>query len=309
MAVSSKWGRHSTAREVAEGRDLRGKTVIVTGGAGGIGVETVRALRDAGADVTVTARDTGRAMAILRDNGVMDGPVEALDLANLASVRDFAARWGDRPLDILINNAGIMETTPGVTADGFERHIGVNHLGHFLLANLLTPALRKGKNSRVVVVSSSAHRLAPWDAQDPYFRTKPFDPHAAYGQSKAANALFALGYDQRHADEGIRAFALMPGVIKTFLLGNVDDPAMIPFFERMQHALKTPQQGASTSVWAAIGHDLDGKGGLYLENCREAEPAHPDVMGVGVAAHVRDPANADRLWQWSLAETGLQQAK
>lgn len=305
MPITSPFHSHSTAREIIAGQDLSGKTILVTGGTGGLGIEASSVMRAAGATVVATARDVTRADAALEQHGLNGIEVEPLDLESLASVRAFAARWGDRPLDVLINNAGIMNVPEGVTEDGFERHIGVNHLAHFLLSELLIPALRRGTDGRVVSVSSSAHRIAPWNAEDPHSRARPYVAHRAYGESKSANALFALAFDDHHAGEGVRAFSLMPGVIETPLMTHVSDEDRQALLARMQHVVKTPEQGASTIVWAAIGPELSGTGGLYLENCQVAAPATNDLPGMGVAPHATDRDEAEVLWQWSLGEVGL----
>lgn len=309
----SSFGAQSTALEVAAGIDLTGKTVIVTGGASGIGIETVRALAIAGANVTIAARnlETGREVAqqINSEIEAVRVDVDHLDLGSLASVRAFAQRWGDRPLNILINNAGIMACPLGQTEDGFELQFGTNHLGHFLLTNLLTPSLKRGVPARVVVLSSSAHRRGTVDFDDPNFRTRPYHPFKSYGQSKTANALFALEYDRRYKEEGIRAFSLMPGVIATPLLRHMTPelhaevgggdakeegkPAVVLEY-------KTPEQGAATTIWAAISPDLDGFGGLYLEDCNVAETiTDPNTAGRGVMAHALDPDAAKQLWTLS----------
>jgi len=290
--------------DVVAGHDLRGRTVLITGGGGGLGVEATKAFASAGATVVVLARDVGRARESLASIGT-PVEVEALDLTRLASVRAFAARWKDRKLDLLINNAGIMHVPFDLTEDGFEQHIGVNHLSHFLLALLLTPALEQGTSARVVSVSSGAHRVSAWNAEDPHYARRSYNPGVAYGQSKTANALFALGYDRRFRDKGIRAFSLMPGVIETPLLRHIQEDTLVGMKKMLAASIKTPEEGAATIVWAAIGHELDGHGGLYLENCAQAVPADPADMNQGVADHALDPDAADRLWDWSLRQVGL----
>ncbi len=302
--IVSNLARDATAAEAAGDADLTGKTVIVTGGTSGIGIETAKALAANGASVVVTARNMAAARQALEATDATRLSLAELDLASLASVRRFTDQWGDRRLDILINNAGVMHVPFGNTEEGFEHHIGVNHLAHFLLALRLVPALRKGENARVIAVSSAAHRLSPWDWTDPHFARKPYDPNAAYGQSKAANALFALAFEARYGDEGIHSFSLMPGVIHTGLMRHMNDVDVTNIKTRLAHAVKTPAQGAATSVWAAIAPELAGHGGLYLEDCAEAVPSDPAVPGVGVASHVRNPGTAERLWQWSLAAVG-----
>ena len=301
--VASKFGAHSTAAEVAAGHDLAGRTAIVTGGASGLGLETVRALAGAGATVVVAARDTEAARAVLKDvPGSIE--VEALDLSDLASVRAFAERWGARPLNLLINNAGVSITPFGHTAQGFETQLGTNHLGHFLLTRLLTPALERGAPARVVCLSSRAHAFAEMDFDDPNFERRPYDPTVAYCQSKTANALFALEYDRRHRGRGIRAFSLMPGVIPTPLMRHMTEEETKALLGRYQDRIKTPAQGAATTIWAALAPELEGQGGIYLEDCAPA-PHAVNPGDEGVHPHVRDTAAAERLWAWSEEVTGL----
>ncbi|WP_176593333.1 SDR family NAD(P)-dependent oxidoreductase [Sphingobium sp. EM0848] len=304
--VTSRFGAQSTALEVIEGIDLAGRATIVTGGASGVGVETARALAHAGASVLLAVRDlqagTRIAAVINVEVGADRVSVDFLELGSLASVRAFAERWGERPLSLLINNAGVMACPQGTTEDGFETQFAVNHLGHFLLTTLLVPALEKGVPSRVIAVSSSAHALSDVDFDDPDFRKRPYDAFQAYGQSKTANALFALEFDRRHRDRGIHAFSLMPGVIQTNLGRHVPDAD----WSAIEHLTKTVEQGASTSVWAATAPELEGKGGLYLENCAEAEVFVRGMpRGTGVMPYARDPDAARRLWALSEEKVGL----
>lgn len=302
----SGFGAQSTALEVVDGIDLTGRTAIVTGGASGIGVETARALVHAGASVLLAVRNPEAgarvAAAINVEIGTERVSVDCLELGSLASVRAFAARWGDRPLSLLINNAGVMACPQGATEDGFETQFGVNHLGHFLLTMLLLPALEKGSPARVIAVSSSAHGMADVDFDDTDFRNRPYDAFRAYGQSKTANALFALEFDRRYRERGIRAFSLMPGVIHTNLGRHVPDAG----WADIEHLAKTVEQGASTSVWAATAPELGGQGGLYLENCAEAEIFVRGMpRGTGVMPYARDPDAARRLWALSEEKVGL----
>lgn len=303
--ITSVFGPHSTAREVAKGRDLTGRTAIVTGGASGIGLETVRALAEIGARLVVGVRDVEAAKRALSS---IEGNIEVakLDLADLDSVRAFASAWQGQPLHLLINNAGIMNVPLARTREGIESHLGVNHLGHFLLTDLLADALRRGAPSRVVTLSSSAHRLSPFEFDDPNFERRSYDPMLAYGQSKTANALFAVEHDRRSRSFGVRSFALMPGIIRTRLMRHVPEDALDALEQRMAHAVKNPEQGASTSVWAALAPELDGQGGLYLEDCAQAERADANgVPGRGVTAHALDPGAAAELWRWSAQHVGL----
>ena len=317
--VTSRFNQNSTAMEVIAGVDLTGKTAIVTGGASGIGIETARALASAGAHVTIAVRnlDAGKevADAINAEYGAGKVTVEKLELGSLASVRDFAKRWGDKPVNLLINNAGIMACPEGKTDDGFETQFGVNHLGHFLLTVLLTPNLEKGAPSRVVSLSSAAHMAGKVDLDDPNFERRPYHAFTAYGQAKSANALFAVEYDRRYKNKGIRAFSVMPGVIRTNLgrhmtreiaaeIGLVKKEGEESPFKNMH--VKTPPQGAATSIWAAVGHELEGKGGLYLEDTNEAIPATKDTpRGQGVARHAQDPETAKGQWTLSEKLVGL----
>lgn len=304
--ITSRFGAGSTALEVIAGSDLSGRNAIVTGGASGIGVETARALASAGANVLLAVRDLQAgdrvAAEINAGVGAERVTVDQLELGSLASVRAFAARWGDHPLSLLINNAGVMACPQGTTEDGFETQFGVNHLGHFLLSLLLVPALEKGAPSRVVSLASSAHGMGNIDFDDPDFRHRPYEAFQAYGQSKTANILFALEFDRRYAARGIRAFSLMPGVIHTRLGRHIPGED----WSSIAHLSKTVEQGASTTIWAATSPDLDGRGGLYLENCAQAEPfARGMPRGTGVMPYALDPQAARRLWALSEEKVGL----
>jgi len=317
--IVSRFGAESTTSDVIEGIDLSNRQAIVTGGASGIGMETARALAAAGARVTIAARkleDGAKAAAAINaDFPNKRVQVRQLDLASLASVRQFAAHWENQPLDILVNNAGVMACPLSYTEDGFETQFGVNHLGHFLLTLLLTPALQRGAPSRVVSLSSVAHIDNDINLEDPYFRSRDYDPFVSYGQSKTANILFAAEYDRRHRDKGIRAFSVMPGVIDTQLmrhlsleiktkLGLAPGPRGAP--AARQRKYKTVEQGAATSVWAAVAPELQGLGGLYLEDCAETKLLVPGERRAGkVAPFAMDADAAQRLWAFSESEVNL----
>ena len=295
------FGREARAQDVVRGHDLAEKAAIVTGG-GGLGLETVRALATAGATVTIAVRNLDAARqaaeainAALGREAVSTGQI---DLASLASVRAFAAAWGDRPLTILINNAGIMGAPFARTVDGFEMHMGVNHLGHFLLSRLLTPNLQRGAPSRVVHLSSGAHLRSPVDLEDWNYERQDYDPRVAYARSKSATALTAVAESDRQLEQGIASFSVMPGVIQTDLFRFMEPAAKAEAMARLGSLSKTPEQGAATSVWAAVSTTLDGKGGLYLENCQIADPATSNPPA-GVAAYVQDSETASRLWRIS----------
>jgi len=315
--ITSPFGAYSTAREVAAGHDLTGKTVIVTGGATGIGIETARALAEVGAEVVIAARKPDLAQAAVDDIAkTAKGKVswEMLDLSSMASVRAFAERRGGKPLHILINNAGVMACPQAYTEDGLEMQVGTNHFGHYLLSQLLAPALevgakQAGKPSRVVSLSSIGHRHSAVNFDDPHFRDRPYDKWESYGQAKTANSLFAVGFDQRYKDRGIRANAVMPGGIMTPLqrhMSKEEQMALGWINEKgeVREGFKTPEQGASTSVWAAINGELEGKGGLYLENCAQATPWTEERPWEGVMPHALDAEAADRLWALSVETTG-----
>jgi NAD(P)-dependent dehydrogenase (short-subunit alcohol dehydrogenase family) len=305
------FGFESTTDEVLAGQDLSGKTALVTGGSSGIGWETARALAAAGAHVIITARDPAKAdeaIGTLREAvpaGVFDFVL--LELASLASVRDAAkgilARFP--AINILINNAGVMTPPFGRTADGFETQFGANHIGHFALTNLLVPALIAGAPSRVVVLSSAAHQLGDVLWGDINFERAPYDRAKAYAQAKTANMLFAVDLDRRLSSHGVRVFGVHPGVINTNLhrhltkeiLAELRAAAATGGAQMAPQMRKTVRQGAATSVWAATAAELDGKGGLYLQDCGIAPLATPDVTGV--KPYAIDPAAATRLWEIS----------
>jgi NAD(P)-dependent dehydrogenase (short-subunit alcohol dehydrogenase family) len=316
--IGSGFTAASTTTDVIEGIDLEGKTAIVTGGYSGLGKETVRTLRAAGADVIVPARDTTRASKELAD---IDGvTVEELDLLDQDSIDAFADRFlaTGRALHILINSAGIMANPLTRDSRGFESQFATNHLGHFQLTTRLLPALRQAHGARVVAVSSRGHRYSPVVFDDPNFERREYDPYTAYGQSKTANILFAVELDAREKDNGIRAFAVHPGSIMTNLArytdrealrqgGFLDDngePVIDP-----SRGLKTPEQGAATQVWCATSPQLDDLGGLYCEDVDVAavhSDEQPDtgVLAVtpgafGVLPYAIDPDSARRLWKLS----------
>lgn len=308
MSVTSAFTREATALEVVTGHDLSGQTAVITGGASGIGLETTRALLHAGARVLVAVRDperAGEALAALAASPEQLSTVR-LDLASLASVRAAAAEVlsGTPRLKLLINNAGTMATPFGHTADGFETQFGTNHLGHFLFAQLLMPALLAAAPARVVSLSSIGHRRSDVHLDDPNYREREYEKWAAYGQSKTANSLFAVGLTQRYAAQGVTANAVHPGGIMTNLqrfLPREEQLAMgwIDEEGNLNPVFKTPEQGAATSVWAAVGDELEGVGGLYLEDVREALPFDPASPFGGYMPYARDAASAEALWTLS----------
>ena len=305
MTTENSARNRMTALQVVAGHDLSGKTFIVTGGGSGLGLEAAKALASVGAHVVLAVRNVEKVRENLPDGLVGLAEIEELDLASLSSVRAFVDRWGDRPLDVLINNAGVMQTSQRRTEDDFEENMAVNHLGMALLTLGLTPALENGSMRRVVVVSSSAHRLAEWSQDDPFFETRPYDSHAAYGQSKSAASLFTLAYDDRYKARGIRANSLMPGMVVTPLMRHTSDEELGQLKARLKAVHKTPEEGAATIAWAAISPDLEDVGGEYFEDCAPAQPEIEGVSGMGFSEHIKDHAKADRLWDWTLAKIGV----
>jgi NAD(P)-dependent dehydrogenase (short-subunit alcohol dehydrogenase family) len=306
----SKFGARTTAREVIEGHNLKGLEAIVTGGASGIGIETVRALATAGARVIIATRDQAKgesvASTLRKETGTDKIEFQTLDLASLASVRAFVAQFLAlrRELHLLINNAGIMASPLSYTADGFESQFGTNHIGHFSLAIGLLPALKAAGRARVVSLSSLGHRRSEVHFEDLNFRNRPYDPWMAYGQSKTANVLFAVGVTQRLGSEGIRANAVHPGGIMTGLQKYVSHEEQVKMgwideAGAYSSRFKTTEQGAATSIWAAVAPELEGIGGRYLEDCTIAMPWSDDAPTSGVKPYALDPDYAARLWSVS----------
>ncbi|MFE3170097.1 SDR family NAD(P)-dependent oxidoreductase [Amycolatopsis sp. NPDC059090] len=304
--IKTPFGFTSTAAEVAAGVDLAGRRAVVTGGSSGLGVETARALASTGAEVTLAVRDVDAGERAAKDISASTGNtavhVRPLDLSDPASVAAFAASW-DGPLHVLVNNAGVMAAPEQYTPQGWELQFATNHLGHFALAAGLHPALAADGSARIVVVSSSGHQQSPVVFDDVNFAFRPYDQWLAYGQSKTANVLFAVEATRRWAADGITANALMPGAIYTNLQRHTGGrgSGKVP-----PELIKTPEQGAATSVLLATSSLLDGIGGRYFADCNETEtidrrgdapPLH------GVARYALDPGGAERLW--TLSETLL----
>ncbi|MFG1755468.1 SDR family NAD(P)-dependent oxidoreductase [Streptosporangium sandarakinum] len=307
--IGSGFGAHSTADDVLAGIELSGKNVLITGGYSGLGLEATSALVRAGAHVIVPARRPAAAMEALRD--VPRTEVRELDLTDSDSIRRFSDRFLEtgRTLDIVINNAGVMAYPQRLVGSGWEAHLAINHLGHFALVNRLRPALAP-TGARVVSVASSGHFLSDIRWDDPHFR-HDYDPWRAYGQSKTANALFAVHLDTLGAAGGVRAFAVHPGSILTPLQRHIPRAEQIAqgWMNREGHqadGFKTPAQGAATAVWAATSPLLDEYGGAYCQDCDIAEPATTDDMLIGgVKPWAVDPDSASRLWALSSELTGL----
>ena len=317
--VTNIFGATSATEDVLSGINLRGKRIFVTGVSAGLGVETARSLAAHGAHVVGAARDLKKAEAataqVRKDAADNGGSFElvALDLASLKSVRACAEgllKKGE-PFDVIIANAGIMATPFTNTVDHFESQFGTNHLGHFVLVNRIASLIRAG--GRLINLSSAGHRISNVDLQDPNFDRTPYDPLVAYGRSKTANILFAVAFDQRHRQRGVRAAAVHPGVIQTEL-GRYMDPSILQnLIQQIDQQLaaerkgpfqwKTIPQGAATSVWAGVVAPADEIGGRYCENCHVGQiaPDHVTITGAseGVRGYALDPKNAEALWKKS----------
>src|ERR1700688_4916298 len=313
------FGPTSTTEDVLAGIDLQGKRILVTGVSAGLGVETARSLAAYGAQVVGAARDLKKAEAatqrVQKDaaaNGGNFGLVE-LDLASLKSVRACADQLlaKGEPFDVVIANAGVMATPFGRTADGFETQFGTNYLGHFVLVNRIASLIRAG--GRLINLSSSGHRFSNVDLDDPNFQRTPYEPFVAYGRSKTANILFAVAFDERGRERGVRASAVHPGGIQTELGRHLGQGQVQSIIEQMNKQLaaegkapfqwKTIPQGAATSVWAGVVAPADGVGGRYCENCHVGQVVADDVIisaiSEGVRGYALDSTNAAALWEKS----------
>jgi NAD(P)-dependent dehydrogenase (short-subunit alcohol dehydrogenase family) len=316
---ATSFGATSTTDDVLAGADLKGKRILITGVSAGIGVETARSLAAHGAQVVGAARDLNKAKAateqVQKDAAANGGSFELveLDLANLKSVRACADQLlaKGEAFDVVIANAGVMATPFGHTADGFETQFGTNHLGHFVLVNRIASLIRDG--GRLINLSSSGHRFSNVDLDDPNFERTAYEPFVAYGRSKTANILFAVAFDKRHRERGVRAAAVHPGGIQTELGRYLDPSRMQKMVEQINQQLategkppfqfKTVPQGAATSVWAAVVAPADEIGGRYCENCHVGRIVGDDVtitpISEGVRGYALDVNNAEALWKKS----------
>jgi len=318
--MANTFSATSTTEEVLSGINLQDKRILVTGVSAGIGVETARSLAAHGAQVVGAARDLAKAetatVQIRKDAAAANGgsfTLVELDLGNLASVRACADELLAKaePFDVVIANAGVMATPFGHTVDGFETQFGTNHLGHFVLINRIAPLIRSG--GRLVNLSSSGHRFSNVDLEDPNFVRTPYEPFVAYGRSKSANILFAVAFDERRRNNGIRAAAVHPGAIQTELARYMDPGQMQALIDQINKQLatedkpafkfKTIPQGAATSVWAGVVAPADEIGGRYCENCHVSHIVADDVpitpVSEGVRGYALDPSTAAALWKKS----------
>ena len=305
------FGVTSTTDDALEGVNLSGKRILVTGVSAGLGVETARALASHGAQVVGAARDltkargaTGQVRADAKNGGGLE--LVQLDLASLASVRACADALvaAGKPFDLVIANAGVMACPFGKTADGFETEFGTNHLGHFVLVNRIASLMKP--SARLINLSSAGHQISDVDLDDPNFERTPYSAWASYGRSKTANILFAVEFDRRHKDRGIRAAALHPGAIHTELSRYLDADAQKELTEIMTQVARLPgakpityksvPQGAATSIWAAAVAKADAVGGRYCEDCHVAEIVPDPASRKGVKPYALDPERAKALW-------------
>ena len=306
MSTTIPFGPSATAADVIAGVDLTGRRAIVTGGNSGIGLETARTLASAGAEVTLAVRNVMAGQEVadsLLADGLKAVSVAPLDLSDRASIASFVAAW-DRPLHILVDNAGIMATPELRTPEGWELQFATNHLGHFALTTGLYDALAAAGGARVVVVSSRGHLNGEVLFDDVMFTNHPYDRWAAYSQSKTANVLFAVEAARRWAAAGITVNALAPGRIRTNLMRHIGDETNTAVPDRFQAdstdiPWKTPSEGAATSVLLAASPLVEGVTGTYFEDCQPAELAVPGILK-GVAPYAVAPSNAARLWDLSL---------
>ena len=317
--MATKFGAKSTTEDVLAGIKLKGRRILVTGVSAGLGVETARALVAHGANVVGAARDLEKAKRATSE--VSKAAVETggsfelieLDLASLKSVRSATdklvadGRW----FDVIIANAGVMATPLGKTQDGFETQFGTNHLGHFVFVNRIAKLIKDG--GRLVNLASSGHRFSNVDLDDPNFTTTPYEPFLAYGRSKTANILFAVAFDQRHRERGVRAAAIHPGGIQTELARHMDPAQMEQMVKQINEEakaegkepfqFKTVPHGAATSVWAAVVAPAEEVGGRYCENCHAsdvvADDARLGLLDEGVRGYALDPEKAKALWKKS----------
>ncbi len=314
--ITSRFDRNATAMDVVRGIDLSGKTALVTGGASGIGHATACALSAAGADVIVADLDGDKADAViapfLAGNPSAKMRFARLDLGSLKSVRLFAGDFTAQvpALDILVNNAGIMACPQGYTADGHELQFGINFLGHYLLTRLLEPALVKRPGARIVTVASIGHRRSDIHYEDIDYKTRTYDRWEAYGQSKTACALLAVGADLWLKDRGVRSNTLNPGGSPTGLHQFLTDEerrkqGWLSEEGKVPARWRSPEQCASTSAWLATAPELAGVGGKYFEECQEALPWREEEPMAGVRPYALSEENARKLWKLAAEMTGL----
>lgn len=321
--INSGFNGTSTVHDVIKGINLQGKTIIVTGGYAGIGLETVKTFVAAGATVIAPARNIQKAAANLA--GIPNVTIEQMDLMDPASINAFAEKFlaTNKALDILVNNAGIMWVPLERDKNGNESQLSSNHLGHFQLTAKLWPALKKSNGARVVNLSSYGHQMAPFNFEDPNFINREYETLQGYGQSKSANNLFTVELDHRGKMFNVRAFSVHPGSVNGTDLGRVAPMALFQqmgthdaagnIFPEVAAKLKTIEQGAATSVWCATSKQLNGIGGVYCEDVNIAELDEGNIEHNynepsslrGVQPYAVDAGNAQKLWTLTEELTGV----
>lgn len=311
-AIESPFDHNSTAKQVIAGHSLKGKTALVTGGYSGIGLETVRALFEAGARVIAPARTPEKAKAALNAIGEIEQlPLDLSEPDSIAQASETIRGLAPDGLDLMINNAGVMATPERRNSQGWEIQFATNHLGHFALFARVHDLLLKRPGARLVSVSSIAHRLCDVELDDWNFQTGNYHKWVAYGRAKSANALFALEANRRFEDKGLKVFSIHPGGIMTDLqrdlpleemqaMGWIDEHGNVP------DLFKNTEQGASTTLWAATSALLEDRGGVYCEDCNIAAIVPSNDEGfTGARPHIRNLKTAQRLWQMSQEIVGL----
>ncbi|KFA71782.1 hypothetical protein S40288_07440 [Stachybotrys chartarum IBT 40288] len=310
-----------TGSQIVENEGLEGKwqdkVILITGCSSGLGVETARVMGRTGATLYLTARDLEKAKAALGELAQSDCVhLLQLNLDSLASVRACAAEFASKgsKLNVLIENAGVMMTPEGRTADGFETQFGANHLGHFLLFQLLKPNLLASAtpefNSRVIILSSIAHRSAEVDFEN-LDSKGDYNPWMAYGQSKTANVWTANQIERLYGDQGLHAFSVQPGPTGTGLYKHLSEADMAASASdaTLGKIFKTVEQGAATSVWGATAAALEGQGGKYLEDCQISKKWESEA-GQWAPGHASWAYHADKeakLWDKSLELVGYKE--
>lgn len=306
-----------TAQDIARGFDLTGRTVLITGASSGLGAETARALALTGADLVITGRNRAALGVVAAELQLGAGArCEALtvDQSDLASVEDLARSVAALApaIDVLICNAGVSQTAEDRAGNGLDMRCVTNHLSHVLLAHRLLGPLA-ARRARIVVLGSAGHKGRPVDLADIGWRDREIDHRVAYGESKSANALFAVEASRRWRHLGICANTVQPGAVMTGLQRfhspeRLREMAALGGIGQADSVFTSAALGAATTVWAALAPELDGVGGAVLENCRRAELAGPDThLWLGYTAHATDPATARALWTVTaglLAELG-----
>lgn len=313
--IGSGFNALSTTSDVINGIDLTGKVAIVTGGNTGIGLETVKTLSNAGATVVIPARDVEKAKKNLE--GVPNVEIEQMDLINRASIDAFAKKFlaSGRPLDILINNAGIMFVPLRRDSEGIESQLATNYLAPFRLTARLWPALKKANGARVVNVSSLGHQFSAFNFEDPNFEHHDYETLQAYGQSKTAVNLFSLELANQAKSSIVTAYSVHPGNIWGTELAREAPLEILQRFgfyddkgkpvQEVLDSLKSIPQGAATTIWAATSPLLNDLGGVYLEDVEVAELAIDASVPNGVKPYALDEASAKRLWKWTEEVTGV----